>query len=51
VSYLDVVTAQTTVLNNERTAEQIDARRAIASVGLPVSLDGDRQHPVKSSGQ
>jgi NodT family efflux transporter outer membrane factor (OMF) lipoprotein len=41
VSYLDVVTAQTIALNNERTAEQIDARRAIASVGLLVSLGGD----------
>ena len=41
VSYLDVVTAQTIALSNERTADQIDARRAIASVGLLVSLGGD----------
>jgi len=41
VSYLDVVTAQTIALNNERTAEQIDARRAVASVGLLVALGGD----------
>jgi NodT family efflux transporter outer membrane factor (OMF) lipoprotein len=43
VSYLDVVTAQTIALNNERTAEQIDARRVIASVGLIVALGGDWQ--------
>ncbi|KXV04139.1 RND transporter [Caballeronia megalochromosomata] len=41
VSYLDVVTAQTIALTNERTAEQIDARRAVASVGLMVALGGD----------
>ncbi|MFM0520926.1 MULTISPECIES: efflux transporter outer membrane subunit [Caballeronia] len=41
VSYLDVVTAQTIALTNERTAEQIDARRAVASVGLLVALGGD----------
>ncbi len=41
VSYLDVVTAQTIALSNERTADQIDARRAIASVGLLVALGGD----------
>jgi outer membrane protein TolC len=51
VSYLDVVTAQTIALDNERTAEQIDARRAIASVGLLVSLGGDWQQAAKSSGQ
>jgi outer membrane protein TolC len=50
VSYLDVVTAQTIALDNERTAEQIDARRAIASVGLLVSLGGDWQQAAKSSG-
>lgn len=41
VSYLDVVTAQTIALSNERTAEQIDARRAIAAVELLVALGGD----------
>ncbi|SAK85697.1 RND transporter [Caballeronia calidae] len=41
VSYLDVVTAQTIALSNERIADQIDARRAISSVGLLVALGGD----------
>jgi NodT family efflux transporter outer membrane factor (OMF) lipoprotein len=49
VSYLDVVTAQTIALNNERTAEQIDARRAVASVGLLVSLGGDWQAANKGT--
>src|SRR4051812_48695141 len=40
VSYLDVVTAQTIALTNERTAEQIDARRVDASVQLLKALDG-----------
>jgi NodT family efflux transporter outer membrane factor (OMF) lipoprotein len=40
VSYLDVVTAQTIALTNERTAEQIDARRIDASVQLLKALGG-----------
>ena len=40
VSYLDVVTAQTIALTNERTAEQIDARRMSASVLLLKALGG-----------
>ncbi|MBN3762081.1 efflux transporter outer membrane subunit [Burkholderia sp. Ac-20365] len=41
VNYLDVVTAQTIALSNERTAEQIDARRVDASVQLLKALGGD----------
>ncbi|MEM5369216.1 efflux transporter outer membrane subunit [Paraburkholderia azotifigens] len=40
VNYLDVVTAQTIALSNERTAEQIDARRIDASVQLLKALGG-----------
>ncbi|HWT39639.1 MAG TPA: efflux transporter outer membrane subunit [Paraburkholderia sp.] len=40
VNYLDVVTAQTIALSNERTAEQIDARRVDASVQLLKALGG-----------
>ncbi|WP_109481032.1 efflux transporter outer membrane subunit [Paraburkholderia sp. C35] len=40
VNYLDVVTAQTIALSNQRTAEQIDARRIDASVQLLKALGG-----------
>jgi NodT family efflux transporter outer membrane factor (OMF) lipoprotein len=40
VSYLDVVTAQTIALNNERMQEQIDGRRMEASVLLLKALGG-----------
>ncbi|MBN3752435.1 efflux transporter outer membrane subunit [Paraburkholderia sp. Tr-20389] len=40
VDYLNVVTAQTIALSNERTAEQIDARRIDASVQLLKALGG-----------
>jgi NodT family efflux transporter outer membrane factor (OMF) lipoprotein len=40
VSYLDVVTAQTIALTNERLTEQIDARRVDASVQLLKALGG-----------
>jgi NodT family efflux transporter outer membrane factor (OMF) lipoprotein len=43
VSYLDVVTAQTIALTNERTADQIDARRLDASVLLLKALGGGWQ--------
>jgi outer membrane protein TolC len=43
VSYLDVVTAQTIALTNERTADQIDARRLDASVLLLKALGGSWQ--------
>jgi NodT family efflux transporter outer membrane factor (OMF) lipoprotein len=39
-SYLQVITAQTSALQNERAAVQIMARRNIASVGLVTSLGG-----------
>jgi NodT family efflux transporter outer membrane factor (OMF) lipoprotein len=40
VSYLDVVTAQTIALTNERLAEQIEARRMDSSVALLKALGG-----------
>ncbi|SIT37439.1 Heavy metal RND efflux outer membrane protein, CzcC family [Paraburkholderia piptadeniae] len=40
VSYLDVVAAQTIALTNERTADEIDARRVDASVRLLKALGG-----------
>ncbi|TKC87671.1 efflux transporter outer membrane subunit [Trinickia terrae] len=40
VSYLDVVTSQTTALANERTSDQIEARRIDASVALLKALGG-----------
>lgn len=40
VSYLDVVTAQTIALTNQRQADQIAARRMAASVGLLKALGG-----------
>jgi NodT family efflux transporter outer membrane factor (OMF) lipoprotein len=40
VSYLDVVTAQTIALTNERLTQQIDARRVDASVQLLKALGG-----------
>ncbi|NPT56901.1 efflux transporter outer membrane subunit [Paraburkholderia elongata] len=43
VSYLDVVTAQTIALTNQRTADQIDARRLDASVLLLKALGGGWQ--------
>ena len=43
VSYLDVVTAQTIALNNERAREQIDARRLDSSVALIRALGGTWQ--------
>jgi NodT family efflux transporter outer membrane factor (OMF) lipoprotein len=43
VSYLDVVTAQTIALTNERMEEQIDGRRMDASVLLLKALGGDWQ--------
>jgi outer membrane protein TolC len=49
VSYLDVVTAQTIALSNERIAEQIDARRTIACVQLLVALGGGWQSPGNAS--
>ncbi|HEY3599077.1 MAG TPA: RND transporter, partial [Paraburkholderia sp.] len=39
-SYLDVVTAQTIALTNERTEDQIAARRVDASVQLLKALGG-----------
>jgi NodT family efflux transporter outer membrane factor (OMF) lipoprotein len=43
VSYLDVVTAQTIALTNQRTQEQIDGRRMDASVLLLKALGGSWQ--------
>jgi NodT family efflux transporter outer membrane factor (OMF) lipoprotein len=43
VNYLEVVTAQTIALYNERTLDQIDARRADASVLLLKALGGGWQ--------
>lgn len=43
VSYLDVVTAQTIALANERTADQIAGRRMVASVTLLEALGGGWQ--------
>ncbi len=43
VNYLDVVTAQTIALDNERTLDQIDARRVDASVLLLKALGGGWQ--------
>ena len=43
VSYLDVVTAQTIALTNQRTADQIDSRRLDASVLLLKALGGGWQ--------
>jgi NodT family efflux transporter outer membrane factor (OMF) lipoprotein len=40
VSYLDVVTAQTIALTNERTEDQIQARRVDAAVSLVKALGG-----------
>lgn len=40
VSYLDVVTSQTIALANERTSDQIEARRIDASVALLKALGG-----------
>ncbi len=46
VSYLDVVTAQTIALTNERNDEQIDARRFAASVALLKALGGPWSEPA-----
>ncbi|MGV2290138.1 efflux transporter outer membrane subunit [Trinickia sp. YCB016] len=43
VSYLDVVTSQTIALANERTSDQIEARRMDASVALLRALGGGWQ--------
>ncbi|MEK7941920.1 RND transporter, partial [Burkholderia contaminans] len=43
VSYLDVATAHTIALTNRRTANQIDARRVEAEVGLLKALGGGWQ--------
>ncbi|MFC7628589.1 efflux transporter outer membrane subunit [Paraburkholderia humisilvae] len=49
VSYLDVVTAQTIALTNERTVDQIDARRIDASVQLLRALGGGWDRAVLTS--
>jgi NodT family efflux transporter outer membrane factor (OMF) lipoprotein len=51
VSYLDVVTAQTIALTNERTADQIDARRVDASVQLLKALGGGWDRATLSDAQ
>ncbi|CAB3769623.1 efflux transporter outer membrane subunit [Paraburkholderia solisilvae] len=51
VSYLDVVTAQTIALTNERTVDQIDARRIDASVQLLKSLGGGWDRAVLTSAE
>ncbi|MDC6131182.1 RND transporter, partial [Burkholderia gladioli] len=40
VSYLDVVTAQTTELNTKITMLELDTRRQLAAVGLIAALGG-----------
>lgn len=50
VSYLDVVTAQTIALTNERIEEQIDGRRMDASVLLLKALGGGWQGLGEQSG-
>ncbi|MBV9190675.1 MAG: TolC family protein, partial [Betaproteobacteria bacterium] len=40
VSYLNVITAQATALNNERTAVNLAGQRLTASVGLIRALGG-----------
>ena len=40
VSYLNVITAQTTALNSERTSVSVLGRRLTASVGLVQALGG-----------
>ena len=40
VSYLNVITAQTTALNSERTSVSVLGRRLSASVGLVQALGG-----------
>ncbi|HEY4299843.1 MAG TPA: efflux transporter outer membrane subunit [Candidatus Didemnitutus sp.] len=49
VSYLDVVTAQTTLLNAERTAAQLRARRLNAQVVLFKSVGGNWTDPDGAS--
>jgi NodT family efflux transporter outer membrane factor (OMF) lipoprotein len=51
VSYLDVVTAQTIALTNERTVDQIDARRIDASVQLLRALGGGWDRTVLTSAE
>jgi hypothetical protein len=40
VGYLDVLVAQTTLLSNQRTAEQISGQRMVATVVLVKALGG-----------
>ncbi|HVE08909.1 MAG TPA: efflux transporter outer membrane subunit [Paraburkholderia sp.] len=51
VSYLDVATSQTTALANERTVDQIDARRVDASVQLLRALGGGWSSSVLTSAE